>query len=155
MMAEKIYKGLKWVGIGLVCILVAAGIWRMRVEKHELDMQVQKLEQTIKLHEKLKKEEENKENFTLFNEDEILKYGFMNGIKKESVKKLKVNTPYTKNVYQVFDKEKEIPFEKEVNHKGSFVLENVSENTTRIVIAGYNENGKQVVSQTYEIVMLD
>lgn len=106
----------------------------------------------------IKEKESLKGKLKLKCSDKFLVFDAVNGIKTEDLESLEVISPYYTTLYQVIgkgeNKEEKVLQNSKFEGK-NFKLEGVTKEVAEIRLFGFDTNGDQVTSQTYQIVFLD
>lgn len=142
---------------------LAICVWKIRMlsyENSKLKAQLESAENDIQ---SLEEKEEIVGKLKLKCDGKTLNFGAVNGVKKEALPSLEVNSPYPITLYQVIGKQEgkeervlqNSAFEGKDAKIKNFKLEGVTEEVTEIRLFGFDTNGDQVTSQTYEIVFLE
>lgn len=91
--------------------------------------------------------------------EQQLVYGETNGIHRANLTKMSVTTTYPMVLYQVIDLEGNVVQNDYFQFVGegevTFYFRNVTENVSEIIISGYDSEGKQDMSQSYKLTLLD
>lgn len=121
---------------------------------------IQALDERLASVEEKQAEPEVRDILALTAGEKNMVWGEVNGVEKSWLEELKVETTYPIVLYQVIGKNNEVRqnsyFEaEEIGEVNSFLIPDVTKEVTEIRLSGYDLQGNQWASQTYEIIFLD